>query len=130
MRLELVPAPRPHESGRGELPAWRARLTGAGLDASVVFPEAGWEPQSLADFFAALDHDRRGAEGERRWQSEEVELRLTARHDKTNTVLLRVEMEDGAPPRWRCETDLELDPGIFRHLAADVRRLSAVSLKL
>lgn len=130
VRLELVPAPRPHDVGRGEMPTWKARLTGAGMDASVVCPEAGWEPQSLADFLGSLDEDRRGWEGERAWQSEEVELRLTARHNKTNTVVLMVVLEDGAPPRWRCEAELELDPGAFAQPAADARRLGEAPLTL
>ena len=130
IRLELTPAPRPHNVGRGQMPTWQARLTGNGLDASILCPEAGWEPQSLATFLESLDRDRRGWDGERRWQSEEVELRLTAHHAATNMVLLNVVMEDGAPPRWRCEAELEVDPGVFRQLAADARRLGEASLAL
>ena len=115
--------PRSGNDGRGRMPTWTARLTGAGIDASVVCPEAGWEPQSLADFLAVLDQDWGGWDGERVWQSAEVELRMTARHDKTNSVLVAVAMEDGAPPRWRCEAELELDPGVFKQLSADARRL-------
>jgi Family of unknown function (DUF6228) len=103
-------------------------LVGAGVDASVVCPEAVWEPQLLADFFAALDEDWRGWEGERFWQSEDSELRLTARHDKTNTVLVSVVLTEGAPARWSCEAELEVDPGVFRQLAADARRLGESSL--
>jgi len=73
-----------------------------GLDACVVCPEAGWEPRSLADL-GSIDADWKGWDGERVWQSEEAELRLAARHDKTNTVLVAAVLEDGAPPRWRCE---------------------------
>src|SRR4051794_19881764 len=128
VRLELVPAPRPHEVGRGVMPTWGARLTGEGMDASVVCPEAGWETQSLADFLRSLDEGWRGWDGERLWQSEAAELRLAARHDKTNTVLVAVVLEN--PPRWRCEAELELDPGVFRQLAADSRRLGEASLAL
>jgi hypothetical protein len=130
VRLELVPAPRPHEDGRGLMPSWQARLVGAGLDASLVCPEAGWEPRSLADFLGSLDKDWRGWDGERDWKSAEAELRLAARHDKTNTVLLAAVLENGAPPRWRCEAELELDPGVFSQLAADARRLGEASLTL
>jgi hypothetical protein len=128
LRLVLTPTRRPHDVGRGVMPTWLAKLTGRGLDASVVCPEAGWEPQLLADFLAGLDRDWRGWDGERMWQSEGVELRLTARHEWTNTVLVRVEMEQG--DAWRSEAELELDPGVFRQLAADARRLGAASLTL
>ncbi len=100
------------------------------MDALVVCPEAGWEQRSLAEFLGSLDEDWRGWDGERAWQSEEAELRLTARHDKANTVVLAAALEDGAPPRWRCEAELELDPGVFAQLAADARRLGQASLAL
>jgi hypothetical protein len=126
LRLELVPAAYPWGGDRGELPTWQARLTGAGLAVAVVCPEASWEQQSLADYLAGLDRDWRGWDGERVWQSEEVELRLTARHDKTNTVLVGVELVQSGS--WRVETELELDPGVFRQLAADARALGPASL--
>jgi hypothetical protein len=61
-------------------------------------------------------------------RSEEAELRLTVRHDKTITVLVRVVLEDGAPPHWRCDAELELDPEAFQRLAEDVRELGKQSL--
>jgi hypothetical protein len=127
VRLELTPVPAPPGAGPATMPVWQARVGGDGLDASMTCPEAGWEPQSLAGFLRSLDEDWRGWDGERLWQSEGAELRLAARHDKTNTVLIEVVLEDGAPPRWRCEAELELDPGVFRQLAADARRLGEAS---
>jgi hypothetical protein len=124
VRLELRPVLRPHGSEAPELPSWQVHLTGRGLSAVLDVEEAGWEPTSLADFLGALARDWRGWDGEREWQSAEAELRLTARHDKTNTVLVTVEIEEGAPPRWRCEAELELEPGAFHQLAEDVRSLS------
>lgn len=106
------------------MPAWEARLTGDGLNATRTCPEAGREPQLLWQFLADLATDWRGWDGERTWQSEEVELRLTAIHNKTNTVTVTVELEDGAPPRWRLAADLEFDPGVFQTLAADAKRMS------
>lgn len=128
-RLELTPAPRPHDVGT-HMPAWLARLVGPGLEAILVCPEAGWEPHSLAHFLQGLDDDWRGWDGERIWQSEEAELRLSARHDKTNTVLMTVNLEDGAPPRWSCWAELELDPGVFRQLAIDAGQLAELSVNL
>ena len=122
VRLELHPAPRPHDRG-AELPVWEARLIGTGLAASMICPEATWEPNSLADFLHGLDGASRGWEGDVFWQSEEAELRLTACHHKLNTVLMTVVIEQGAPPRWRCEAELELDPGVFHRLATDASRL-------
>ena len=71
-------------------------------------------PQSLADFLAGLDDDWRGWRGERSWRT--AELGLTDSHEKKNTVLIEVVLEDGAPWRWRWEVGLELDR---RQLAAD-----------
>jgi len=129
-RLELSPAPWPYEDpdGNSRWYCWQARLTGRGLDASLICPEERWMPQSLADFLAGLDEDWRGWPGERSWGTEE--LTLTARHEKENTVVIQVVLEDGAPPRWSCRAELELDPGVFRQLAADARRLGAESLAL
>jgi Family of unknown function (DUF6228) len=124
IRLELAPTEHPHPEVHDGLPAWQARLTGAGLDATHIAPEAGWEQQSLADYLSALDADWRGWDGERTWQSMEQELHLAATHDKRNTVVVRVTMEDGAPPRWRCESELELDPGAFRAAATAARKAS------
>ena len=123
VRLELAPAAYPHGDVQRAVPTWRARLTGDGLDASLVCPEAGWEQHSLSDYLAALDRDWRGWEGDREWHSEEAELQLSALHDKPNTVLVRVELTH--EERWRCAAGLELDPGVFRQLAADARRLGA-----
>jgi hypothetical protein len=85
-------------------------------------------PQSLADFLAGLDKYSRGWPGERSWRTEE--LALTARHEKKNTVVIQVVLEDGAPPRWSCRAELDLDPGVLCQLAADARRLGAESLAL
>lgn len=101
---------------------WRAVLAGRGMSASLAFAEGAWQPQSLADFLDGIAADWRGWEGDRHWHSEVAEMRLLVRHDKTNTVLVRVELEDGAPPHWRCQAELEVDPGVFQQLAMDIRR--------
>jgi hypothetical protein len=121
MRLELYPGGALEYAEPG-MPTWRAVLLSEGLSVELTFAEAGWEPQSLADFLDGIAANWRGWPGERTWQSAEAELRLTLRHDKTNTVLVRVELEQAAPPRWRCEAELEVDPGVFGELARDVRQ--------
>jgi hypothetical protein len=103
---------------------WQAQLVGSGLEATVICAQADWQPPpSLAEFLADLDANSQGWEGDRSWVSSEGELRLTARHDKTNTVLVDVEMDQAAPPGWRCTAELELSPGVFRGMAADARRI-------
>ncbi len=104
------------------MPTWRAVLTGKGLNVAIEFAEAGWQPQSLANFLDEVAADWRGWTGDRTWQSAAAEVRLSLRHDKTNTVLVRVELEDGAPPRWHCEAELDVDPGVFEKLARNVRQ--------
>jgi hypothetical protein len=123
VRLEFRPVVNRVADHPDQLPRWRVSLVGPGVSAEVEAPEASWEPQSLADFLGDVARDWRGWDGERAWQSEETELRLTVRHNRINTVLMQVELEDGAPPRWRCETELELDPGAFQQLAEDAREL-------
>jgi hypothetical protein len=130
VRLELRPARNPHHSGSPELPTWQATLVGDGLAGSVVCPEAEWAPRSLADVLASISEDWRGWEGERTWQSAEAEMRLTFRHNGVNTVSVAVVLEDGAPARWRCEAELEVDPGAFSDLASEARRLGEASLAL
>jgi uncharacterized protein DUF6228 len=98
VRLELLPARRPHDFGRGELPTWQARLLGDGLDGSVVCPEAAWEPRLLADVLESISEDWRGWEGERMWQSEEAEVRLTFRHDKGIRSSWRLSSKAGLRP--------------------------------
>ena len=122
VRLELSPTDNPYDTPR-VLPTWHALLMGTGLNASAVCPEAGWEPETLADYLADLSERWRGWDGERTWRSEDAELQLTAIHDKRNTVRLRVVIEH-ASEIWHCDAELELEPGVLEQLAADVRRLS------
>jgi hypothetical protein len=84
------------------MPTWLARLSGRGLAAEIVCPETGLESRTLADFLAWLDDDCQGWEGERKWQSEDAELRLTFSHPKTNTV------EIGGRDERGCSASLEL----------------------
>lgn len=121
MRLELHPLDGLPDAGPG-MPTWRAVLGGRGLDAELTFAEAGWEPSSLADFLTRIAAGGRAWQGERTWRSAEAELRMTVLHDAINTVLVRVELEDGAPPHWRCEAELEVDPGAFQQFAEDISR--------
>ncbi len=125
VRLELLPAAHPEGETHEGMPSWDARLLGAGLEARVPCTEANWERMSLAEFLASLDADWRGWDGEREWRSLEREVHLAATHEKTNTVLLRVTFEDGAPPRWRCEAELEVDPGALRAPALAARHLNS-----
>jgi hypothetical protein len=122
VRLELRPARE--TLGRHEPPTWQVRLVGDGLDCAVVCSEAEWAQRSLADVLGSIRDDSEhwpGWDGERVWQSAD-EVRLAFRHDKVNTVLVAVVLE--TLPGWRCEAELELSPGVFSHLASEVRRLA------
>jgi hypothetical protein len=129
-RLELTPVRRPYAEGRGELPSWEAHVVGPGLDAKVMFNEEAWQVEFLADFLAKLAPAWRGWAGEWIWRSVEGELGLVATHNGTNTVLLAVELVDGAPARWRVDTELDFDPGALNAMGAEARRLSELALKL
>jgi hypothetical protein len=98
-------------------------LTRKGLTASVIFHEADWAGASLADFLEDLDEAWRGWEGEKLWGSMDGELRLTVTHPKKNTVLVGVVLDECEG--WRCEAEIEVDPGVFRQPAAEARRLGA-----
>jgi hypothetical protein len=130
VRLEISPARQPYAEDQGKAPAWTARLIGNGCNATVLFTEQGWQPISLAGFFASLDADWRGLDGARTWLSSEHEIMLEARHDGVGAVTVTAELRDGAPPRWSCAAELALDPGGFASLAAEIRRLERVSLTL
>ncbi len=124
VRLELRRAAPAPDRPADELPTPRVLLSGTGLTAGLVAPEATWGPRSLAAFVGDMADDWRGWDGDRTWQSEEAELRLPARSNRTDTVLVTDEIEDGAPPRRRCAAELELDPGAFEQLAKALRELS------
>ncbi|UUY03444.1 DUF6228 family protein [Svornostia abyssi] len=129
LRLELAPAPPAYEDRQ---PAWNARLTGPGIDVSLLCPEAVWY-RSLADFLADLGpfgHGKRRWFGPSEWQSGDLELQLKVTQTADNTVSVEVVLTDGAPPRWQLKAEIELDPGAFGQIASDARRLSAVSLAM
>jgi hypothetical protein len=100
-RLELTPMPRPYPDDGVRLPSWHARLVGKGLEAAVSFTEEPWQPESLAGFLSKLAPLWRGWAGERIWDSAESEMRVTATHNGTNTVLLRVSLRSDPLPGGR-----------------------------
>jgi hypothetical protein len=126
VQLRLTPVRRPYQHGRGQLPSCQAHLTAAALDAEITFSEEGWQAQLLADFFSELDSRWRGWAGERVWRSSDNELRLTATHDSTSMIIVAVQLDDGAPPRWRVQAELELDPGVAFVREARARRASPI----
>lgn len=99
---------------------------------ALLCPEAVWY-RSLADFLddvGPFGHGKRSWFGPSEWQSGELELQLKVTQTADNTVRVEVVLTDGAPPRWRHQAEIELDPGAFGQIAADARRLSAVSLAM
>ena len=127
--LELTPTEHPFDGAHAVLPTWEAKLTGFGLEATLVCPESESEPQTLADFLAQLYEEVRGWEGERTWQSQAGGLRLTVTHDEINTVHVNAALEGGGiEPRWRVSGELFTDPGIFQQLASNARLYGDASL--
>jgi Family of unknown function (DUF6228) len=110
-RLELTRVPRPYPNDGVKLPSWKVRLVGQALEAVVNFSEEPWQPESLAGFLSKLAPAWRGWEGEWIWDSAESEMRITATHNGTNTVLLRVSLRSDPLARWSTSADLEFDPG-------------------
>ena len=63
----------------------------------------------LVTFFDSLVDDWRGWTGERRWESLEGELQVTATHD--GHVRLAVTVRAAYPGDWRAWATISLDPG-------------------
>ena len=91
-----------------------------GIAASVV----AWDSyddgfEQLARFFEGMAADFRGWEGERVWKTAEPAFWLTARHDRSSRITLRVGLECGSPDdAWRATVPVTLDPGTALELAA------------
>lgn len=98
-----------------------ARVVGAGIDARAGVSIASDVTHLLA-FFAGMQEDWRGWAGERRFQSVEDELTLSARHAGRH-IVLRVSLAPDAYPEqgWSCEFPLVVEPG--EQLARFVRDL-------
>jgi hypothetical protein len=127
--LELTATEHPFDGAYAVLPTWEVKLTGFGLDATLVCPESDSERQTLADFFAQLYEERLGWEDERTWQSRAGAMRLAVTHDGINTVHVVAALEGGGiEPRWRVSAELFTDPGIFQQLAANARLYGDASL--
>lgn len=127
--LELTPTEHPFDGAYAVLPTWEVKLTGKGLETTLVCPESDTEPQTLADFFAQLYEERIGWAHERTWQSQAGALRLAVTHDGVNTVHVVATLEGGGiEPRWRVSAELFTDPGIFQQLAANARLFGDASL--
>jgi len=105
-------------------------VRGSGLSATQRVWAHRWV--GLADYFAALESDWSGWNGERVYQSTEEDLRLTATHD--GHVWLHIEFwherdaSDGAERRgWTVETWLRLDPGEeLSHASRGIRAVVGV----
>jgi len=66
----------------------------------------------LAAFVGSLVADWKGWNGERKWESIEHDMGLTASHDGLGTITLRVEVRsDPYPTRWTASTTVRLAAG-------------------
>jgi hypothetical protein len=54
------------------------------------------------------------------WDNGEGEFKLRAAHPKTNTVIVTAQLFYQAPPLWTVEATMEMDPGAFAQIAAEV----------
>lgn len=75
----------------------------------VLSPEYGPTIGDLGDFFASMARDWRGWKGERRFESVDHDLNITATHD--GHVRLDVEITDGRVRGWSVTSSLVIDPG-------------------
>ncbi|GAA2690144.1 MULTISPECIES: DUF6228 family protein [Actinosynnema] len=111
------------------LPKVAVRLRAEGMTA--LLPEAvavNRDGPSLPDFLAGLAESFAGWEGERRWESLDRDLLLTATHDGRGAVALRWEVAPWRGPGtgWRASVVVAVEPGEgMRGLAEDVREVLA-----
>ena len=116
MRLSLV------ESRYGDtVRDWLARVEGDDLDARVTFSEAGWLPEYLSTFLMRLAQDE-GWDESQTWDNGEGEFQLRAARPETDTVVITAQLFYQAPPLWTVEATMEMDPGAFAQIAAEVHR--------
>ncbi|MDX6690462.1 MAG: hypothetical protein QOG15_1919 [Solirubrobacteraceae bacterium] len=127
--LELTPVKHPFDGDFAVVPAWEAKLTAAGIEASAVCPESESADQTLAEFFDELYDNIRGWEDVRHWESHMGKMKLDVRHDGINTVHVAVALEGGGvTPRWHLVGDVFVDPGLFGPLASKARIFAAESM--
>jgi hypothetical protein len=121
-RLDLTLVAHPRDPDGAVRPTWQAKLSGSGIAAEIVAPEAPDEERSLAQYFDWLYEGRQGFwDAPRSWQSEFGSLQLSAMHDDINTVNLAVQMRGGVRPHWTATIAMPMDPGRFHRLGANAQ---------
>jgi hypothetical protein len=102
-----------------------AALEADGLTARTSFwlgPEGVEE--GLDAFFAGLERDWRGWNGQRRWDAWEGGISLTCTHDGRGTISVAVVLENLSGSDWTVEAALVIDAGEeLTRVARDLRRL-------
>jgi Family of unknown function (DUF6228) len=105
-----------------------AELVADGLTAHTSFwlgPEG--VDVGLNEFFADLEREWRGWDGERRWETMEGGLSLTCTHDGRGTITVAVVLENLSGSDWTAEAALVVESGEeLSRLVRDLRRLLAV----
>ena len=100
---------------------FRALLRGSKFEGAVEVYQ--YEPAlHLAAFFRDLATEWRGWSGEKRWESLEHQLALTATSDATGHTYLIVELVGGPLYDWRLRGSLVLEAGQLDGLAVEVER--------
>jgi hypothetical protein len=111
--------------GDGE---WWVELDGPGMHAEQrIWARNGRDDLDLDEFFAALDAEWRGWEGEKEWSAQG--LRLTATHDGLGHVQVIATVDDrllsGRDDAWSASLRLFLDAGSLGEIARSARALNA-----
>lgn len=111
----------------GYVAVMQVELHDEGLSArrevKLSLPTQAEEPDLVA-FFAGLDDDWRGWDGERSWRSLDGRMWITARHDGKGHVSLGATLQQHAhsPDAWLARVFITLEAGEqMRSLVADLR---------
>ncbi|MDQ2730252.1 MAG: DUF6228 family protein [Armatimonadota bacterium] len=76
----------------------------------------------LVEFFKELSDQWQGWEGEKKWESTDHSLILTATSDRLGHISLEVEISSGSfPLEWMLRTTIALEAGGLERIAADVK---------
>jgi hypothetical protein len=118
--------------GDGYVCRARVEIRADGLTAHTI-ATIDTSPLTLPGFFAQMDADWRGWDGERRWRALEGELMIEARHDG-GQILMAVtvrhswwgEARSGRRDEWSARVEFTLEPGEqLRNVARELAFLFA-----
>lgn len=112
-------------AGQG-LESLTARVVGVDIDARAgIYIQ--FDVARLTGFFVDMEQYWRGWEGERRFESVESDLIMSARHDGRHIELVVSLNPDHYPgPGWKCDVAILVEPGEqLTHFVRDLREFLA-----